>query len=66
MSDVMSRYNSRSKQLNDHVISEQWKEITCFQFLNIGDFSQTRNYRGIRLSSQVAKIVTKYNLIENR
>ena len=46
-----------NKLLNDNVKPDQWSEIDMLPLLKSGDLSLTANYRGISLSSMVAKLV---------
>ena len=48
--------NFANKLLNDNVKPEQWSEMIPLP--KTGDLSDTGNYRGISLSSIVAKVVT--------
>ena len=48
---------------NDNVKPEQWSEIDMLPLPKPGDLSDTGNYRGISLSSIVAKLVNKMILI---
>ncbi|CAI9723173.1 Hypothetical predicted protein [Octopus vulgaris] len=48
-----------NKLLNDNVKPEQWSELDLLPQPKTGDLSDTGNYRGISLSSIVAKMVVK-------
>ena len=56
--------NFANKLLNDHVKPKQWSEIDMIPLPKTRDLSDTGNYRGISLSSIVAKFVNK--MILNR
>ena len=56
--------NFANKLLNDNVKPEQWSEIDMIPLPKTGDLSDTGNYRGISLSSIVARFVNK--MILNR
>ena len=53
-----------NKLLNDDVIPDQWSEIDMLLLPKTGDLSETSNYRGINISSQIVKTVNK--MILNR
>ena len=53
-----------NKLLNDNIKPDQWSEIDMPPLPKSGDLSLTANYRGISLSSMVAKLVNK--MILNR
>ena len=53
-----------NKLLNDNVIPDQWSEIDMIPLPKTGDLSETSNYRGISIASQIAKTVNK--MILNR
>ena len=53
-----------NKLLNDNINPDQWSEIDMLPLPKSGDLSLTANYRGISLSSMVAKLVNK--MILNR
>ena len=69
--EVLKRYNLddiflnfANKLLNDNVKPDQWSEIDMIPLPKAGDLSDTGNYRGISLSSIIAKFVNK--MILNR
>ena len=53
-----------NRLLNEDVKPKQWSEINILPIPKTGDLSDTGNYRGISLSSIVAKVVNK--MILNR
>ena len=53
-----------NKLLNDNVIPDQWSEIDMLPLPKTGDLSETLNYKGISISSQIGKSVNK--MILNR
>ena len=50
--------------MNDNDIPDQWSEIYMLPIPKTGDISETSNYRGISIYSQIAKTVNK--MILNR
>ena len=53
-----------NKLLNDNDIQDQWSEIDMLPLPKTCDLSETSNYRGISISSKIAKTVNK--MILNR
>ena len=62
LDDIIIEYANRL--LNEDMKPKQWSEIDILPLPKTGDLSDTGNYRGISLSSVVAKIVNK--MILNR
>ena len=62
MDDILLEF--ANKLLNDNIKPDQWSEIDMLPPPKSGDLSLTANYRGISLSSMVAKLVNK--MILNR
>ena len=62
LDDIILEYANRL--LNEDMKPKQWSEIDILPLPKTGDLSDTGNYRGISLSSVVAKVVNK--MILNR
>ena len=62
MDDILLEF--ANKLLNDNIKPDYWSEIDMLPLHKSGDLSLTANYRGISLSSMVAKLVNK--MILNR
>ena len=60
MDDILLEFVN--KLLNDNIKPDQWSEIDMLPLPKYGDLSLTANYRGISLSSMVAKLVNKITL----
>ncbi|MEO0685407.1 MAG: hypothetical protein AAFY76_10285, partial [Cyanobacteria bacterium J06649_11] len=53
-----------NRLMNENLKPDQWLEIDILPLPKSGDLSNTTNYRGISLSSMVAKLINK--MILNR